>query len=232
MITDYTFEVRRRDPKSTYTDPKFLFLGKLTQRMQPSISREIGLADTLTFNLPLTDPLFQQFPPNGSLVGLEVWFYGTDGKFKQCFVPQIIEPYRDYGASATGSGSGSLGSGSGDNVLITCDGPECYLNRYYTQNYKVSQRLTYDIINDIIYEPWKDSVVNLLKVDPSLNMLLDIDLSWENVQTAIGNIIAQTGGYMQLQADPDNPAWRTLYLLPILGDLPQPVNTIQGGMGQ
>ena len=96
----------------------------------------------------------------------------------------------------------------------------------------MSQRLTYDIINDIIYELWKDGWVSLLKVDPSLNMLLDMDLSWENVQTAIGNVIAQTGGYMQLKADPTNPGQRVLYIFPIPGALPQPLNTIQGGMGQ
>ena len=220
MIPDYTFEVRRRNSSGGYD-----YLGMLDKRMAPSISRELGLADTLTFNLQLSDPKLQLFPPFGSLIGLEVWMYGTDKQLKQVFVPQIIEPYRDYGATSSGSGSGSLGGGSGDNALITCDGPESYLTRYYIQNYKVSQRLASDILNDVCVEAISDKIISTISVDPSLDALIDIDLSWENIQTAVGNIITQIGGYLRIQVDPTNPLFRVLGILPIPGQLPQPSST-------
>lgn len=216
VTSDYTFEVRRRNGS------RFDYLGSLDKRVQPSISREMGLADTLSFNLPLSDPNAQLFPPWGSLKGLEVWWYGRDRNLKQVFVPQVVEPYRDYGGTSSGSGSGALGSGSGDFVLISCDGPESYLTRYYTSNYKVSQRLPVDILNDITIEARADGIFGACSVDPSLNIPIDIDLSWENVQTAVGNIIAQTGGYIQIQCDPKAPSWRVLYIFPIPGQLPQP----------
>ena len=217
MIPDYAFEVHQRNSSGGFNN-----IGVLDKRIQPSISRELGLADVLTFNLQLSDPKFKLF--TGNTIGLEVWWYGTDRNLKQCFVaPQIVEPYRDYGATSTGSGSGSLGSGSGDNALITCDGPETYLRYYYTQNYKVSQRTPLDILNDITAEAQADKVLNGCYVDPSINsILLDIDLSWENLQTAAGNIITQTGGFMRVEIDPVNPAKRTLAIRPIPGQLPQP----------
>jgi hypothetical protein len=111
-------------------------------------------------------------------------------------------------------------------VLITCDGPETYLSRYYTENYKISQRAPSDILNDITLEARKDGILHSCIVDASLNAkLLDVDLSWENLQTAVNNIIAQTGGYMQVKVEAANPARRDLYLLSIPGQLPQPVDT-------
>ena len=220
VVPNYAFEVRRRNIKSG----EFDLLGVLDNRIQPSVSREMGLADVLTFNLPLSDPKFALF--TGSQVGLEVWWYGRDQQLKQVFVPQAVEPYRDYGGGGTGSGSGALGSGSGDNALITCDGPETYLTRYYTQNYKASQRLPNDILNDISSEAIADGIYGMVSVDSSLNQVpLDIDLSWENIKTACDNIIAQIGGYLQLQFDPEDPMWRVLYIFPIPGQLPQPAET-------
>ena len=217
-IPDYAFEVRQR-VGSTYN-----LLGVLSERIMPSLKKEIGMADVLTFNLRITDPNYAIFTDN--FANLEVWYYGRDYALKQVFVPQYVEPYRDYGGTGTGSGSGALGSGSGDMVLITCDGPETYLSRYYTENYKISQRAPSDILNDITLEARQDYVLHSCIVDPSLDAkLLDLDLSWENLQTAVNNIIAQTGGYMQLKVEAANPARRDLYLLPIPGQLPQPVDT-------
>ena len=81
------------------------------------------------------------------------------------------------------------------------------------------------ILDDICVEPWHDGIVSRAIVDPSLDQMIDIDLSWENVQTAVGNIIAQIGGYMSLLVDKDNPAWRVLNILPILGAQPTDAGT-------
>ena len=155
-----------------------------------------------------------------------MWLYGPDNALKNVFVPVTVEMSRDYGATSMGSGSGGLGSGSGDTMLVTCEGPESYLNRYYVQNYKVSQRLPYDIINDITAEAQADRVITGISIDPSLNaMPLDIDLSWENLQTAMGNIVAQTGGFMRIEMSPtQNIAWRILCLHPIPGQVAQPTD--------
>jgi len=64
----------------------------------------------------------------------------------------------------------------------------------------------------------------LAYVDPSLDMLIDIDISWENIQTAINNIISQVGGYMQVQFNPNNPAQRVLNLLPLPSGVAQPTD--------
>jgi len=230
LISDYTFELHSWNWTNKSTDNPFgtaEYLGTLDKRTVPYLSRELGLADSLTFNLPLDDPKYLWFldNPPGNTIGLEVWYYGRDKNLKQVFVPVSDEPYRDYGATSTGSGSGSLGSGSGDWALITCDGPESYLTRYITQNYKVSQRLVSDILMDITAEIRADGLIYYCNVDPSLNMLLDIDLSWENLQTAVGNIITQVGGYMQVQMEYGNPLHRDINLMPIPGQLPQPTDT-------
>ena len=215
MLKDYILELRRKTGTITYN-----LLGVLSGRIQPSLTREMGMADQLTFNLQLSDPLALQF--DGS-PGLEVWLYGTDWKFKQAFIPVSEEFTRDYGASSMGSGSGGLGSGSGDTMLVTCEGPESYLTRYVLPNYKISQRLVSDILSDILVTPHADGTLSSgWVVDPSLNVPLDIDLSWENLQTAVNNIIAQTGGYVRIVIDPDAPQWRALYLDPIPGQLPTP----------
>ena len=214
IIPEYIFEVRRRNASGGFD-----FLTRLDKRIQPSISQEMGLADVLTFNMPLSDPKFALF--TGNQVGLEVWWYGTDRNLKQVFVPQAVEPYRDYGGTSTGSGSGALGSGSGDNALITCDGPETYLTRYYAQNYKVSQRLPLDILNDITTEIIADGILQACYVDPALNTTpLDVDLSWENLKTACDNIIAQIGGFMRVEFTA--PWWRRICIRSIPGQLPQP----------
>jgi hypothetical protein len=219
-IPQYIFELRRRNGAGGFDN-----LGPLDERIAPSITRELGMADQLTFNLQISDPMAKMFPPWSSIVGLEVWMYGVDQELKQVFVPLITEATRDYGATSTGSGSGGLGSGSGDTVLITCSGPESYLTRYYIANYKQYQRMASDILDDICVEPWHDGIVSRAIIDPSLDQMLDIDLSWENVQTAVGNIIAQIGGYMSLQIDPWNPSWRVLYIFPLPGgDLAQPTD--------
>ena len=217
----YILELRRRNiPNHSFDN-----LGTLSERIAPSITRELGMADQLTFNLQISDPMAKLFPPWGSIVGLEVWLYGVDQELKQVFVPLVTEATRDYGAASTGSGSGGLGGGSGDTILVTCTGPECYLTRYYLSQYKMYQRMASDILADICVEPWQDYIVMSSSVDPSLDQILDIDLSWENVQTAVGNIIAQTGGYMQLQVNPSNPWIRNLKILPLPGsDLAQPTD--------
>jgi len=222
IIPEYVFEVRRRNPKPKKDmSDAFWLLGVLRDRIQPSISQELGLANVLTFNLQLSDPKFLLF--TGNQIGLEVWCYGTDRQLKHIFVPQIVEPYRDYGGTSSGSGSGALGSGSGDNALITCDGPETYLTRYYTQNYKVSQRLPLDILNDITTEIIADGIIYNNYVDPGLNTTpLDIDLSWENIKTACDNIIAQIGGFMRVITTTEAPWQRTITIRPIPGQLPQP----------
>ena len=189
--------------------------GVLSQRIQPALTREMHMADQLTFNLQLSDPNCLLF--DGSW-GLEVWYYGTDSKLKQVFVPVTEEFIRDYGATSTGSGSGSLGSGSGDTMLVTCEGPETYLTRYITQNYKVYQRMTSDILTDVCAEMLNgDELLSHVVVDPSLDIPLDIDLSWENCWTAVANVIAQTGGYAYVGFDQQDPSVRTLYLMPIPG---------------
>jgi hypothetical protein len=82
-----------------------------------------------------------------------------------------------------------------------------------------------DILNDITAEIRADGIIYYCNVDPSLNLLLDIDLSWENLQTAVQNILNQTGGYMKVQMEYGDPLHRDLNLLPIPGQLPQPTDT-------
>ena len=217
---DYVLELmwwNRTSKAQTPAHPSGFFesRGVIDQRIAPALTREMNMADQLTFNLQLSDPKCLLF--DGSW-GLEVWYYGTDSQLKQVFVPVTEEFTRDYGATSMGSGSGSLGSGSGDTMLVTCEGPETYLTRYILQNYKVYQRMTSDVLRDICAAPWADhGVISNVAVDPSLEMPLDIDLSWENSWTAVTNVIAQTGGYAWVGFDQTNPAWRTLYLMPIPG---------------
>ena len=215
---DYVLELKWwniRATSATNLRGVFESRGVLDQRIQPALTREMNMADQLTFNLQLSDPNCLLF--DGSW-GLEVWYYGTDGELKQVFVPVTEEFMRDYGATSTGSGSGALGSGSGDTMLVTCEGPETYLTRYIIQNYKVYQRMTSDILGDICAAPRNDhGVISEVTVHPDLEMPLDIDLSWENSWTAVTNVIAQTGGYAWVGFEPTNPTWRTLYLMPIPG---------------
>ena len=224
LIQDFTFEVRKKmGPPMPANGTLYAFKGTIDQHIAPSLTQELGSADQLTFSMLMSDPKIALFSDENQN-GLEIWFYGRDKVLKQIFVVSIIELIRDYGATSMSSGSGSLGSGSGDSVLITCTGIENYLSRYVIGNYKVTQRMTSDILWDIVYEPWQDWVVSAVNVDPALNMLLDIDLSWENVQTAVNNIIAQTGGYMQLQVDTAAPDWRVLNLIPLPGSTSQPTD--------
>ena len=220
MRQDYILELKWWNMKATsYDHPNGVFesRGVLDQRIQPSLTRELNMADQLTFNLLLSDPKCLLF--DGSW-GLEVWYYGTDGQLKQVFVPVCEEFIRDYGATSMGSGSGSLGSGSGDTMLVTCEGPETYLTRYITENYKVYQRKTSDVLLDVLKTMLNEWDVNMLFeviVDPSLEIPLDIDLSWENCWTAVQNVIAQTGGYAYVGISKIDPALRTLYLMPVPG---------------
>jgi len=224
LIQDYTIEVRKLvyQPKSYY--PNLEFMGTIDKHIQPSLTQEIGSADQLTFNIQMSDPKIELFTDDNQ-ANLEVWLYGRDMKLKQMFVVSVIELSRDYGSSSMGSGSGGLGSGSGDTVLITCTGIESYLSRYIIQNYKIQQRMTHDIMMDICAEPIADQVISSVYVDPSLDMLLDIDLSWENVQTAIGNIIAQTGGYWVIGFDTRQLGSRQPTILPLPGSVAQPTDT-------
>jgi len=205
--TDYTLEVRKRNG-ATYD-----LMGVLENRIAPSLSREIGLADVLTFNMQLSDPKSALVLQNPA--GIEIWYWGRDKILKQVFTLAKVEPYRDYGGSA-GSGGATLGSGSGDNVLVTCDGLESYLTMYHIRNdYKVVQRHVQDILTDICYEAVADHIIHSIYVDPSLNIVIDIDLSWENLKTACDNILKQTGGYMHMWVDGNNPNFRVLGFQPL-----------------
>jgi len=217
MKRDYLLELRKwniTNTSTTHPSGTFDLLAVLDKRIQPSYTREMNMADQLTFNLQLSDPKCLLF--DGSW-GVEVWYYGTDGKLKQCFVAVTEEFSRDYGATSMGSGSGSLGTGSGDTMLVTCEGPETYLTRYITQNYKVYQRNASDVLNDVCAEMLYGHKLSQVVVDPSIDIPIDIDLSWENCWTAVGNVIAQTGGYAWVGFDQKDPALRTLYLMPVPG---------------
>ena len=215
---DYVLELKLWNVTNTskaHPVGTFGSMGQLGQRIAPALTREMNMADQLTFNLQLSDPKCLLFDGRW---GLEVWYYGTDSKLKQVFVPVTEEFSRDYGATSTGSGSGSLGSGSGDTMLVTCEGPETYLTRYIIQNYKVYQRMTSDVLRDICAPLWYDNkLIWTVEVHPDLEIPLDIDLSWENSWTAVTNVIAQTGGYAWVGFDSTDPAIRTLYLMPIPG---------------
>ena len=216
-VPDYTFELRQRNTSGGYD-----LVQQLPDRMQPYLTRQLGTADNIAFNLPLESRAAQYIINTPS--DLEIWWYGRDMKLKQVFVIVQKERYKDYGATSMTGGSDRLGSGSGANLLISADGPEQYLTRYITNNYSVTQRLVSDIIDDICVEIWQDGLIALAYVDPSLDMLIDIDISWENIQTAINNIISQVGGYMQVQFNPNNPAQRVLNLLPLPSGVAQPTD--------
>jgi hypothetical protein len=212
---DYTLEVRQKHGTA------YDFLGVIENRIAPSIQRELGMADVLSFNMQLKDPKHAMLL--NPVVGKEIWYYGRDAQLKQIFTIQNVEPYRDYGGSGGGSGGASLGGGSGDNILIVADGPESYLTMYQIKkDYKVYQRHVSDIINDLFGEIKADGYVTSVYVEPSMNILLDIDLSWENLKTAVDNIINQVGGIMRLRVDSTDHTKRILELLPIAGGLPQP----------
>ena len=223
LIQPYTFELRKKVPYPN-GGAYYPFITTFDKAVKPSLTQSIGSADELTFNLMMSDPHIE-FLADNQQSGLEVWFYGRDSKLKQIFVVSLIELIRDYGASSMSSGSGALGTGSGDTVLITCTGIENYLTRYVISNYKVTQRSPYDILYDITAEARHDAVLTGCHVESPLNNNpIDIDLSWENIQTAVGNIIAQIGGYMNVTFIPGNEAYRTLNILNLPGDISQPQN--------
>jgi len=220
-VPDYTFELRQRNGDPNHGG-SYNFIQQLPDRMQPYLTRQLGTADNIAFNLPLESQAAQYIINTPS--DLEIWWYGRDMKLKQVFVIVQKERCKDYGATSMTGGSARLGSGSGANLLISADGPEQYLTRYITNNYSVTQRLASDIINDICVEIWQDGLIASAYVDPSLDMLIDIDISWENIQTAINNIISQVGGYLQVQFNPNNPAQRVLNLLPLPSGVAQPTD--------
>ena len=224
LLQPFTIELRK---KQLYPNggAYYPFVTTFDKAIQPSFTQTLGSADQLTFNLQMSDPKIA-YLADDQQSGLEVWFYGRDLKLKQIFVISEIELSRDYGASSMGSGSGGLGSGSGDTVLITCTGLENYLTRYVISNYKVTQRNPYDILMDITAEPMSDAVLTGCHIDDPMNdSPIDIDLSWENVSTAVENIIAQIGGYMNVTFLPEpKQAQRTLNILNLPGDISQPQN--------
>jgi hypothetical protein len=220
-IPDYTFELRQINGDPNHGG-RYNLIQQLPDRMQPYLTRQLSAADNISLNLPLNSNAAQTILTIKS--DLEIWWYGKDMQLKQVFVIIQKERYKDYGATSMTGGSNRLGSGSGVNLNISADGPEQYLTRYITNNYSVTQRLVSDIIDDICVEIWQDGLIASAYVDPSLDMLIDIDISWENIQTAINNIISQVGGYMQVQFNPNNPAQRVLNLLPLPSGVAQPTD--------
>jgi hypothetical protein len=215
-VPDYTFELRQRNTSGGYD-----LVQQLPDRMQPYLTRQLGTADNIAFNLPLESQAAQYIINTPS--DLEIWWYGRDMKLKQVFVIVQKERYKDYGATSMTGGSARLGSGSGANLLISSDGPEHYLTRYYTQDYSVTQRLVSDIVDDLCVELWHDGLISAAYVDPSLDQFIDIDVSNENIFAAVGNIINQLPpSYMQVLFNPSNPTERTLYLLPMPDSIPTP----------
>jgi hypothetical protein len=206
-LVDYVLEVRKKDGKN------WDLVGVLENRVAPELQCEVGAADQLTFNLPLSDPKSLLFNASNTR-GLEVWYYGRDSKLKQVFTITgggKTEGYRDYGGNPGGSGS-TLGTGSGDWLYVTAIGPEAYLTMYYVADYTATQKYVSSILNAICGEIIDDGYITAILVDPALNKLIDIDLSWENLQSALGNIIQQTGGYMRVLVNSNNPSSRVLYL--------------------
>jgi len=215
---DYTLEVRRLNTETGGWD----FLGVLDQRIAPSIQREVGLADVLTFNLLLSDPKTTLFM--GPLKGLEVWYYGRDALLKQVFKVQKVEVYRDYGGSGGGSGGSTLGSGSGDGMLIVADGPESYLSeKFITYDYRAVQKRPYEILKNILEGIW-DTGIGLPEntfadVDSSLNgKLIDMTISWESSKAAIDSLIQQIGGVLEITIAPDGIR-RTIRIVPLPGEV-------------
>ena len=207
-LVDYVLEVRRKNGAN------YDFLGVLENRVAPELQCEIGTADQLTFNIPLSDPKSLLFNAN-NISGLEIWYYGRDASLKQVFTITgggKTEGYRDYGGASGGSGGSTLGTGSGDWLLVTALGPEAYLTMYYIPDYTATQKYVTTILNDICAELLADGYITEIIVDPILNKLIDIDLSWANIQSAVGNIIQQTGGYLRVLVNPNDPTQRTLYL--------------------
>jgi hypothetical protein len=188
----------------------FNYIGVLDGRIAPQVQQELGNADLLTFNLNIDSPLVPAL--SGNPKGYEIWWYGRDNQFKQAFVLQKVEAYGDFGG-VQGSGGSTLGAGSGYNLLVTADGPEEYLNRYNIAfEYKSSQRMTLQVLQDISTEILNDGFITGIYVDPTLNMPLDVDLSWETIKTGIDKIIQQTGGYCRVYIPPSDPSKRILTL--------------------
>jgi hypothetical protein len=224
---DYTLEVRRLNTDTGGWD----FLGVLDQRIAPSIQREVGLADVLTFNMLLSDPKTTLF--TGTLKGLEVWYYGRDALLKQVFKVQKVEIYRDYGGSGGGSGGSTLGSGSGDGMLIVADGPESYLSeKYISYDYRAVQKRPYEIFGTLLAGIWEFGIgtrYNIMAgVDSSLDgKLIDFVASWESSKSAIDSLIQQIGGMLEVTIAPDGIKRRIL-IVPLPGEV-IPVASAGGG---
>jgi hypothetical protein len=224
---DYTLEVRMLNTDTGGWD----FLGVLDQRIAPSIQREVGLADVLSFNLLLSDPKTSLFM--GSLKGLEIWYYGRDALLKQVFKVQKVEIYRDYGGSGGGSGGSTLGSGSGDGMLIVADGPESYLSeKYILYDYRAVQKRPYEILKNILDGIWGAGIGiaenTFADVDSSLNgKLIDMTLSWESCKAAIDSLIQQIGGVLEITIAPDGIR-RCIQIVPLPGEV-IPTATEGGG---
>lgn len=224
---DYTLEVRRLNTDTGGWD----FLGVLDQRIAPSIQREVGLADVLTFNMLLSDPKTTLFM--GQLKGLEVWYYGRDALLKQVFKVQKVEIYRDYGGSGGGSGGSTLGSGSGDGMLIVADGPESYLSeKFITYDYRAVQKHPQEILQYMLAGIWEFGIgtrYNIMAgVDPSLDdKLIDFVASWESSKSAIDSLIQQIGGMLEVTIAPDGIKRRIL-IVPLPGEV-IPVASAGGG---
>jgi hypothetical protein len=135
--------------------------------------------------------------------GVEVWMCGPDRKPKNAFTVQTSES-------------------KGSVTVLTCYGPEAYLRKRLTlvsnetKDYNTLQRSTSGVLEDITALARKDDIICRISVDPSLEMPLDIKLLWsDSLETSVKNILHQTGGYMRMRVDRDDPTCRVLELLPI-----------------
>jgi hypothetical protein len=209
-VVDYTLEVRKRNASTGMYDLQ----GVIDGRIQPSLTQELGLADVLSFNMQLSDQ--KTLMAADFKVGNEIWYYGRDARLKGVFVIQKVEQYRDYGAThSLGSGGNTLGAGSGENLLVVAGGPETYLGWVIIEkDYHAVNKRASGILGDLLYRVMANGWITGYSVDASLNIPLDITISWENVKTAIDSVVKLTGGFARIYVDSTNPLNRTLQILP------------------
>lgn len=180
--------------------PGYDLLGVIDSPIAPAVQEQIGSADQLTFSLQLTDPkvaLFTTSPKD-----LEIWYYGRDSRLKQVYSIQSVTPIRNYGET-------------GDTIKVIADGPEANLTKYLIEGeYKVTQYVPSYVIEDLAEEAIAAGDITEVYVDGDLDGPIDIDISWENLKTAVDKVVEQTGGYSRIIVNEMNPAQRVLAVMP------------------
>ena len=133
----------------------------------------------------------------------EIWLYGLDGQFFDCFVIEIIEDERNQEVTET---------------AVTCMQVAQYCTRYMIPTeYAVYARMTSDCIYDFA-SLMEETEVTTCEIDANLDFPITITIDSQNYWQSFMAIRQQCGGYVTLQCDPNTPTMRTLMFSEYLGN--------------